>query len=52
MNNERILAHSMSKKLSIKDLKDVSAAGTSTVTGHGTYGPSGADGDADVTVDL
>ncbi len=52
MNNERILSHKMSKKLSVKELEDVSAAGTSVATAHATYGPSGADVDADVTVDL
>jgi hypothetical protein len=52
MNNERILAHGMSKKLNIEDLKDVSAAGTTTATGHVTFRDMGTDGDADVTVDL
>lgn len=52
MNNERILAHNLSRKLNAKELEDVSAAGTSVATAHATYGPSGADVDADVTVDL
>jgi len=52
MNNERILAHSMAKKLTADDIKDVSAAGTSTATGHVTFRNCGADGDVDVAVDL
>lgn len=52
MKNERILSHTMSKKLSVKELENVSAAGTSVATAHATYGPAGADVDADITVDL
>jgi hypothetical protein len=52
MNNERILSHKMSIKLNINELEDVSAAGTSVVTNQPTYGPSGADMDNDVAVDM
>jgi hypothetical protein len=52
MNNERILAHNMAKKLSIDEIKDVSAAGTSVTTAHPTHNPSGTDMDMDVLVDM
>jgi len=52
MNNERILSHKLSKKLSVDELENVSAAGTSVATAHGTYGPSGTDVDADINIDL
>lgn len=52
MSNERILSHNLSRKLSVEELESVSAAGTSVATAHGTYGPSGADVDADINIDL
>jgi hypothetical protein len=52
MNNERILAHSMSKKLSIDEIKDVSAAGTMVETLYPTNKPSGSDLETDVEIDM
>ena len=51
MKNERILAHSMAKKLSIEDLKGVSAAGTTHATSIATYAPSSVDVEVDVNTD-
>lgn len=51
--NERILSYVISKKISEKDLADVSAAGSSVATTHGTYSSmSGYDVDIDVNYDL
>ena len=53
MNNERILSHKMSKRLSTKELEEISEAGTSFLTGGATYSPrGGCDGSADVTYDF
>ena len=53
MNNERILAHKMAKKLNVNDLEGVSAAGTTTATTKATYGNgSGYDVEADLIVDM
>ncbi len=54
MKNERILAHTMSQKLTKEDIENVSAAGmTSVPTAHGSYSPqSGWDSSIDLTVDF
>lgn len=53
MNNERILSHKMSQRLTDNELQNVSAAGTTIATANATYSPgSGADVNADISVDM
>lgn len=52
MNNERILAHKMAKQLSAEELENVSAAGTTTLTGNVTFSSGVSDGHGDVAVDI
>lgn len=53
MNNERILSHQFSKKLSIEEIENISAAGTSVATANVTYSTGGGtDVNADANVDM
>lgn len=53
MKNERTLAFSKSKQLTIEDVENVSAAGlTTSITGNGSYSQGHFDPIIDVTVDI
>ncbi len=56
MKKERIVSYKLSQKITIDDLKDISAAGgaghTAVVTNNGTYSQSGTDTIFDVESDV
>jgi hypothetical protein len=54
MNRERILSHKASQKLSMADLENVSAAGTTSyMTANGSYSRVGGfDSTVDITIDF
>lgn len=52
MKNERILSHKLSRKLTATEIEGVSASGTSVATANVTYGKTGTDVVADVTIDM